>query len=562
MIIGIDVGGTFTDAVVLDKGSGEIRQSVKVPTLHDNLPGSLEQALKAVLKDVEPGKITRVTLSTTIVTNLIAERKFSPVGLLIIPGPGLKPDYISFAATTIVLTGAIDHRGRVTMPVDPREVRAAVKQFKVAGINQVAVVSKFSVRNNTLEEQTASLIRQEAPDLQVELGHMCGGQLNFPRRIVNTVLTMATKARYQEFVSAVKVALATLTIKAEVMILKADGGTLPLEQSLNTPVETVFSGPAASVLGALALTNATTTGVVVDIGGTTTDLALILSGKPLMASKGVAVDEQLTQVRSFAIRALPIGGDSEIAVQDSRLIIKPYRSGRAACLGGPSPTPTDALRILGKVQLGSLELAQKALQPVADLLGLSLKECAENVVNEAANIIYKGIVSMYLSWQREPSYHLWKLLNTSENRFNTIIGVGGGAGGLVEPVAAKLDCDHVLPEHRAVANALGAAVARPTVRISLRADTEGRQYVLAEEGIQEQIPAGKQFGKQEVLELGLEGLRHQARRLGICPLPEKYDIIYDEKFNVVRGSRTVGAIYDLVMETPWEIIHFVGGEES
>ncbi|HEX3031304.1 MAG TPA: hydantoinase/oxoprolinase family protein, partial [Bacillota bacterium] len=400
MIIGIDVGGTFTDAVVLDKGSGEIRQSVKVPTLHDNLPGSLEQALKAVLKDVEPGKITRVTLSTTIVTNLIAERKFSPVGLLIIPGPGLKPDYISFAATTIVLTGAIDHRGRVTMPVDPREVRAAVKQFKVAGINQVAVVSKFSVRNNTLEEQTASLIRQEAPDLQVELGHMCGGQLNFPRRIVNTVLTMATKARYQEFVSAVKVALATLTIKAEVMILKADGGTLPLEQSLNTPVETVFSGPAASVLGALALTNATTTGVVVDIGGTTTDLALILSGKPLMASKGVAVDEQLTQVRSFAIRALPIGGDSEIAVQDSRLIIKPYRSGRAACLGGPSPTPTDALRILGKVQLGSLELAQKALQPVADLLGLSLKECAENVVNEAANIIYKGIVSMYLSWQR------------------------------------------------------------------------------------------------------------------------------------------------------------------
>jgi N-methylhydantoinase A/oxoprolinase/acetone carboxylase beta subunit len=172
--------------------------------------------------------------------------------------------------------------------------------------------------------------------------------------VVNTVLTASTKDIYARFASAVQETVQKHRINAPIMILKADGGTLPLAESVNCPVETIFSGPAASILGALSLTDATKTGVVVDVGGTTSDLALILSGRPLMSSKGVSIADNLTQVRSFAIKALPIGGDSSVIIQAGKLVILPKRQGPAVCMGGQIPTPTDALRVLGKEQLGVL----------------------------------------------------------------------------------------------------------------------------------------------------------------------------------------------------------------
>ncbi|HEX3030896.1 MAG TPA: hydantoinase/oxoprolinase family protein, partial [Bacillota bacterium] len=410
--------------------------------------------------------------------------------------------------------------------------------------------------------EVARIIREVRPDMQVELGHRCGGQLNFPRRIVNTVLTAATKHRYGEFVQAVEQALSSRRIQAEVMILKADGGTLPLSESLDTPVETIFSGPAASVLGALSLTEAGQTGVVVDIGGTTTDLALILSGQPLMAAKGVAIKGQLTQVRSFAINALPLGGDSRVVVEAGRLVIKPERQGPAACLGGPSPTPTDALRLLNRVELGSYELAAAALKPLADQLGVTLLEVAEQILMAAARIVEDGINAMYQAWQQEPAYHIWKLVQKRSQAIDTIIGVGGGAAGLIQPVADALGCRLVLSELGAVANAVGAAVAQPTVRISLRADTEQGKYQLEEDGVQRAIPGHTSISQAEVVQIGEQCLQERAQKLGLDPLPEKSEQIYHEVFNVVRGSRTVGAIHYLVLETPWRISHYVGGEQA
>lgn len=558
MLIGIDVGGTFTDAVLLDSTTGQLVNTVKVPTNRQDLLKSLEGALDGILANTNPSKIRRVNLSTTIVTNLIAEKKFSPVGLILIPGPGAVPPPVKFAAHTVVIKGATDHRGRITGKIDPAEVETAVQDMAAEGIAKVAVVGKFSVHNQAQEHEVAKLIASRFPDWEIALGHRCGPVLNFPRRAVNTVLTAATRSAYTDFARAVEEALIRREIEAPVMVLKADGGTLPLKESTLSPVETIFSGPAASVLGALSITHASETGVVVDIGGTTTDLALVLSGKPLQAGKGITVDGNLTQVRSFAITALPIGGDSWVNIDEDGLTVGPERLGPAACMGGTAPTPTDALRVLGKISVGDETAARLALRPLANIMCLTIEETAERIVNTVCRQISLGIEQMFEAWQAEPAYRLWELRQRIARRPATIIGVGGGAAGLVEPVAAQLDCRAVLPPNREVANAIGAAVARPTVRISLRADTDRGLYSVEEDGAQGAL---SQKQAHEIIGLGRELLKQRAVLLGTRAEPEEAETVVHEVFNIVRGAMTVGLIHHLILETPWQISHFVGGEQ-
>lgn len=150
------------------------------------------------------------------------------------------------------------------------------------------VVGKFSQRNKQHEERVASYLEEQIPGIRVAMGHQVTGRLNFPRRVYTSLLTLATQDRFHTFYAEVLKLLEQRGITAPLYILKADGGTLPFDLSAQKPVETIFSGPAASTLGGLALTPRGETSVVVDIGGTTTDLALILSGEPLLASRGRA----------------------------------------------------------------------------------------------------------------------------------------------------------------------------------------------------------------------------------------------------------------------------------
>jgi len=146
------------------------------------------------------------------------------------------------------------------------------------------------------------------------------------------------------------------------------------------PVETIFSGPAASIMGVLALTPPGQTSVVVDIGGTTTDLALILSGKPLLSSKGARVDSLLTHVRAFAVKSVAIGGDSCVSVAAGCVTVGPQRCGPAICMGGPGPTPTDAMRVLGLTTVGDASKAKKAMLEVAKELDCSPQDAAQKIM--------------------------------------------------------------------------------------------------------------------------------------------------------------------------------------
>jgi N-methylhydantoinase A/oxoprolinase/acetone carboxylase beta subunit len=546
MLIGIDVGGTTTDAVVVD--GNKVVKTAYVPTDHDNLLNCLLGAIDELVRDIDIGKIERVVLSTTLITNMIAEGKTDPVALVLIPGPGTNPrDYA--LGESIILDGAIDFRGKEIDLLKVPQIKEAASQIRDQGLSRVAVIGKFCQRNHAHELKVGEILAASLPGAKIELGHRVSGQLNFPRRAATTMLTAATKDSYERFAKDVAAALKERKISAPVYILKADGGTLPLEKSVQMPVETIFSGPAASIMGVLALTDPGQTSVIVDIGGTTTDLALILSGKPLLSAKGARVGSLLTHVRAFAVKSLAIGGDSAVSVSASCLAVGPHRDGPPLCMGGMCPTPTDALRVLGLSSIGDAAKAEKAMLIVAEGMGCTVKEAAQKVVDAVVDKIVFEVNEMFREWEQEPAYRIWEIMKRELLSAQSVVGVGGGAPPLVPLVAARLGAAAIVPEYAPVANAIGAAVARPTLTLNLHIDTEKGEFSVAEEGLTGRVTYQK-MTPEDAERLARRLLAERAARLGIGEYAGEAEVTYSEVFNMIRGWSTVGRLMDVRMEIP------------
>jgi N-methylhydantoinase A/oxoprolinase/acetone carboxylase beta subunit len=550
MLIGIDVGGTTTDAVVVD--GNKVVKTAYVPTDHDNLLNCLLGAIDELVQGIDTRKIERVVLSTTLITNMIAEGKTDPVALVLIPGPGTNPrDYA--LGESIILDGAIDFRGKEIDLLKVPQIKEAASKIRVQGLSRVAVVGKFCQRNHAHELKVAEILASALPGSKIEMGHKVSGQLNFPRRAATTMLTAATKDSYERFAKDVAAALKERKISAPVYILKADGGTLPLDKSVQMPVETIFSGPAASIMGVLALTEPGQTCVVVDIGGTTTDLALILSGKPLLSAKGAKVGSLLTHVRAFAVKSIAIGGDSVVAVScqgsGGSLVVGPHRDGPPLCMGGKGPTPTDALRVLGLSSIGDAAKAEKAMQIVAEGLGCTAKEAAQKVVDAVVDKIVFEVNEMFREWEQEPAYRIWEIMKRELLSAQSVVGVGGGAPPLVPLVAARLGAVAIVPEYAPVANAIGAAVARPTLTLNLHIDTEKGEFSVAEEGLTGRVTDQK-MTPEDAERLARRLLAERAARLGIGEYAGEAEVTYSEVFNMIRGWSTVGRLMDVRMEIP------------
>lgn len=556
MLIGIDVGGTTTDAALIN-GSRVIKTAI-TPTDHENLMGCLLEAMDILIEGVDPGEIERVVLSTTLITNIIAEGKTERVGLVLIPGPGTNPGDYNLSPEPLILDGAIDYRGREIQPLLERQVRDTATWIAGKGIKKAAIVGKFCQRNHAHELRVKEIFAEAAPPIQVEMGHQVSGLLNFPRRAATTALTLATRDRYSEFASQMKEAIRQRRIVAPIYILKADGGTLPLERSVRVPVETIFSGPAASVMGVMALTPKGQTSVVVDVGGTTTDLALILDGKPLLSSKGARVDSMLTQIRAFAVKSLPIGGDSAVRVSDGKVSVGPDRAGPAMASGGPLPTPTDAFIVLGHKISGDQNLADMAMASVAAALGCTPSEAAGRVVAVAVDRIVFEVNAMFQEWEQEPAYRIWEIVSKQKIRPENVVGVGGASPGLVPMVADRLKAKAIVLEHAPVANAIGAAVARPTLTLNLRIDTERGTYSVAEDGTIGEAK-GKNMNMEGAEEMARRFLGDRAKLLGIEEYADEAEVTHSEIFNMVRGWSTVGRLLDVRMEIPAGIIRSWGG---
>ena len=533
MLVGIDVGGTYTDAVLLD--AGKVIRQIKVASEHGQVLASILTALDEILQGVETQRIERVALSTTLVTNAIVQGKLDPVGLFIMPGPGA--DWQGrLAADPVALSGYVDHRGRERQEIVVDEVKQACK--KLAGVKLFAVSGKFAVRNPAQEQKVAGVLAAAMQPLHIACGAAVSGNLNFIRRTNSAYYNAAVWQRFQDFADAAAAALAERGVQAPILILKADGGTLPLAKARELPVESIFTGPAASVLGVMGLCPPAKPAVSLDIGGTTTDIALWKGGAPLMDAKGAAIDGYLTAVRTFRLQSIGLGGDSWLRREAGKLLIGPERKGSAMALGGAEPTVTDALIVAGLCDFGDLALAEAAMQRVL-FPGKSSLETARAIVDQAAEVVATAVREMLAIEAATPVYKVEDIVRPELLRPELLIGVGGGAAGLTPLIAEKLKLAWQVPPLAMVANALGAALARPTLHISLRADTAAGEYTVPELGLRLPLTDRRysiqQAGKQAALHL-----QEMAAAAGITA--DEIETTFAEEFNLVRGFSTVGKI--------------------
>lgn len=540
--IGIDVGGTFTDGVLLNQG--QVVRTTKIATDANDLKSTLLEVIDVLISGVNPSTIERLVLSTTLITNILTTDSGDPTGLFIIPGPGMLASDLGLPGYAEVLSGTVDFRGNLRQSINREEIAAATSRAVEQGIGTIAIVGKFSSRNPELEKQTAQIVNEIAPEVKTVLGSTVAGGLNFPRRIVTTYYTAMTLARWQEFVQAIEAAVRERRINCPISVLKADGGTIDLKGSANQPCETVFSGPAASAMGAIAMINPREPAVVVDIGGTTTDLALILDEQPLHASRGAKIMGRYSQIHAIAVSSLPLGGDSLVALDKSReVVVGPQRVGAAACYGGNHPTPTDAYNIINQGVFGNLEQSQAAFENLAQKCGLSLQEIASETLRVLVGGIYDGILTMFRAWEEEPAYKVWEVVNRRKIKPRTVIGIGAGANLAVPNLAALLGAEPVLHNYSPVGNAIGAAVARPTLQLRLHADTTTGRYNCDLDGYHGSIP--RQFTSDDAQKLAKELLikSGQARRMEIDQ--QLIECYLQEQFNVIRGWDRAGRIYDV-----------------
>ena len=549
MLLGIDVGGTFTDAVLLN--GSEIAAQAKTPTTHEDVLQCILQALDMVLPkhQEEINKIERVVISSTIVTNALTEDKLDPVFLAVITGPGMNVTH-KFPVAPYFVSGYVDHRGKITAQIDWTKHRDLLNR---RGANSVCAVSgKFSVRDPQLEYELEHELKQNGYS-RIFLGSELSGELNFVRRTNSAYFAGAVYRIFKNFAGKIQRAMAERGICAPVHVLKADGGTLPIEAAINQPVEAIFTGPAASVLGIEALAAPTVNSISLDVGGTTTDIAFWKNGLPLMARKGAVVNGYPTAVRAFHMRSVGIGGDSAITKTEDGYRVGPMRQGPAAAVGGTKATLSDALIVAGYVSFGD---ASKSLAAIA-ALGGEPKEEAQKIVQAAVDTIRTTVAEMLDEWAKQPVYTVDDVIRGTEFVPEQLIGVGGGSLGLIKALGEDMELPVDIPKGAVVANAIGAAVARPTLSAGLRADTTDGFYIIPESGKRERLPRG--FNEQKAENILSDWLREQTAD---WQLPDQEtELISCEHFRTVHSYYDTGDIYSLRMQLKPGILHKVQGKE-
>ena len=486
MFLGIDVGGTHTDAVVVGTQEGDGKPGVvaqaKVPTDHDNLLHSVRGALSAVLTRVDPERVRRLNLSTTLSTNAIVEGKTEDVGVLVCAGPGIDPEYQHVGGHYHVVDGCIDHRGREVAPLDAAGLAAAAGAMRAAGVRVFASVGKFSTRNPAHEAAMAAAVAGDADF--VTRGHALSGVLGFPRRVATAYFNSAVWRQYNDFAWAVEESVRDFGLSCEVNILKADGGTMPLELSKSLPVESILSGPAASVMGIIALCDIREDCVILDIGGTTTDIAVFAGGAPLIEHDGMTVGSYPTLVRALKIRSIGIGGDSALNVSATLgVTVGPERKGPAlatwalggatACTLGPAgglprevrgkvcvPALTDAMNVLGHCAFGEVEASRSGIAKLAALWDMAPEDLSGRAMAYALEKIREAVDDLIDEINERPVYTIYELITGKRINPQRVYVMGGPAAAFAPLLEQALGREVVLPGHYAVANAIGAALTR------------------------------------------------------------------------------------------------------
>ncbi|MHC1756473.1 MAG: hydantoinase/oxoprolinase N-terminal domain-containing protein [Methanosarcina sp.] len=317
--LGIDAGGTYTDAVIVRDSDGVVVESSKALTTYpDPLPG-----MKNAIDRLDPGylgDIKLVSVSTTLSTNTILESTGFPVGLIMV-GDYVIPEKLP-TDYWVAVSGGHNSDGEELKALDLDSVKefALKVQDKVSAF---AVSSYFSNRNPEHELAVKKAVK-ELTGHPVVCGHELSQDLGAYERAITAFLNAQLIPITHKFIQSIIREFESRGISANMLMLKCDGSVVGIEEALEKPIETIFSGPAASLVGASHLSRLDTCAVI-DVGGTSTDVAMMQSGLPQLSSSGAVVGGWQTRVKAIRMETSATGGDSHVWLKGDRISVGPRR---------------------------------------------------------------------------------------------------------------------------------------------------------------------------------------------------------------------------------------------
>lgn len=463
--IGVDVGGTNTDAVVMS--GTRLLSATKRPTTADIEQGVID-AIQSVLSDADLGAsdLNGVMIGTTQFTNAFVEAKrLTPIGVLrlALPATTAVPPFSGWPEALrrpvdggcYILHGGYQFDGREISPMDETEVRAAARQFRRDGLRSVAISCAFAPINVTMEQRAAAIVAEEVPEVSISLSSAFG-RIGLLERENAASMNASLAELARQVVGSFRAALLRLGIKAPLFLSQNDGTLMTSEMAMRHPVMTFASGPTNSMRGAAFLTGLAEA-IVVDIGGTTSDIGSLVRGFPRESSLAVDIGGVRTNFRTPDILSLGLGGGSLVVADgDGPPKIGPASVGhriREASLafGGDTLTATDIAVAAGWADLGDRART-------AHLSPAMVSAAAQAI----SRMLADGVDRMKVAADEVP-----------------LILVGGGALLVKDP--PKGVSRLLVPEHSGVANAIGAAIAQVSGEVDqlYEYSDQGREACLA-----------------------------------------------------------------------------------
>jgi len=486
--LGIDVGGTNTDAVILDPAD-RLLAKAKVACTPD-ITGGITAAIDAVMlaPGIDAGRITHVMLGTTHATNALLERRrLRRVAIIRIGGPAtyaIRPMFEwprdladAVSAGEMIVDGGIEFDGRDLSPFDGD----AVARFlgEVAGAaGAVAITSVFAPVSPRHELLAAEVVKRELGEVPTSLSHEIGS-VGLLERENATILNAALVDVARDVASAMQEALAAHGMQPATFFAQNDGTLMALDHALRYPVLTIGSGPANSIRGAAFLTD-TTDSLVVDVGGTSTDVGVLANGFPRESSYGVEIGGIRTNFRMPDLVTIALGGGSVISLESGAARIGPRSVGyrletEALVFGGAVPTLTDSAVATGRAALGNPRLIGEH------------RRLLEHAARQADAMLADAI----------------DRVKTSKGD-RALIAVGGG--GILVPDDIPGVSEVIRPGHFDAANAIGAAIASVSGNVDriFHIGAGGREAALdeaCEEAREHAVGAGADPGTVQIVEI-------------------------------------------------------------
>ena len=415
--LGIDVGGTFTDLLLLDERSGEI-QLLKTPSTPQDQSIGIINGTTALLEraNVRPGDIRTVLHGTTVSTNIVLEAKGAKVGLLVTenfeqvlhlarsqtPGPLAgwmimqKPDPLADLEHTRGVPERVDARGRILKPLDEAKARGAIRELLDAGVESITVSLMHSYANDSHERRLRELVVEAGTDVPVSLSCEILPEFREYERTLVTVMNAYVRPSMRRYLQSLDDKLRAVNLSASVHIVRSDGGLMSIARASDSPAHTMLSGPAGGVSGAAFVAGLAgyRDALGFDMGGTSTDVSLVRDGVPTI-SRQTTLGYYPIKVPSVEVHSVGAGGGSIAHVpMTGALRVGPQSAGAVpgpACYGkgGAEPTVTDANVVLGRLPPSLLggemaldaDAASAAVAKIARALNLDVYQAARGILD-------------------------------------------------------------------------------------------------------------------------------------------------------------------------------------